>query len=445
MIRFGLKQEQALKLTMTPELRQAIQILQYSSADLMSYLREQANENPVIDLQEYDISISGASSRREQTRDEYSKSKSANPVDTLDWIAEPPDTLYEHLKAQLGLVRGLTGTRRKTALYLIGNLDEKGYLETDAREAAGLLGIPVGEVLDTLTLVQSFEPAGIAARSLEECLLLQLRRSGEEDPLAVSMVQLHLTDLSCNRLQKMSDSLGASIAEIQETADRIRRLNPSPGSVFAHNEHRYIIADITVEKSDDGYLVRLSDIGSPQVSVNPYYRQMLRELPNQEEARQFIHDKFNTASWLIKSLEQRRQTLTRVAEAIVEMQRDFFDEGIQGLKPLTQKEIAEKTGLHESTISRAVSNKYMQTPRGLFELKYFFTSALAAADGESASSESVKRLIKQLIDAEDKRKPLADQTIAELLAKEGLEISRRTVAKYREEMRILSSAKRKRF
>lgn len=445
MIRFGLKQEQTLKLTMTPELRQAIQILQYSSADLMSYLREQANENPVIDLKEYDLSMSGASSGQERTGIDYSNSKSANSVDLLDWIAEPADTLYKHLQAQLGLVRGLTGIRRKTALYLIGNLDEKGYLETDAPEAARVLGIPAQEVLDTLALIQSFEPAGVAARSLEECLLLQLRRSGQDDPLAVAIVQRHLNDLACNRLQKMSDTLGASVAVIQETADKIRRLNPSPGAAFALNEQQYIVADLTVEQTDSGYAVRLSDIGAPQVAVNPYYRQMLRNLPQQEETRQFIHDKYTTANWLMKSLEQRRQTLTRVAEAIVDMQRDFFDEGIHGLKPLTQKEIAERTGLHESTVSRAVSNKYMQTPRGLFELKYFFTSALASADGESASSESAKRRIKQLIDDEDKRKPLADQTIAELLAREGLEISRRTVAKYREEMRIPSSAKRKRF
>ncbi|NJJ40268.1 RNA polymerase factor sigma-54 [Paenibacillus apii] len=445
MIRFGLKQEQTLKLTMTPELRQAIQILQYSSADLMSYLREQANENPVIDLKEYDLSMSGASSGQERTGKDYSKSKSENSVDLLEWIAEPADTLYKHLQAQMGLVRGLTGIRRKTALYLIGNLNEKGYLETDAPEAARVLGIPAHEVLDTLALLQSFEPAGIAARSLEECLLLQLRRSGQDDPLAVAIVQRHLNDLACNRLQKMSDALGASIPVIQETADKIRRLNPSPGAAFALNEQQYIVADITVEQTGSGYAVHLSDIGAPQVAVNPHYRQMLRNLPQQEETRQFIHDKYTTANWLMKSLEQRRQTLTRVAEAIVDMQRDFFDEGIHGLKPLTQKEIAERTGLHESTVSRAVSNKYMQTPRGLFELKYFFTSALASADGESASSESVKRRIKQLIDDEDKRKPLADQTIAELLAREGLEISRRTVAKYREEMRISSSAKRKRF
>ncbi|GGF86338.1 RNA polymerase sigma-54 factor [Paenibacillus albidus] len=439
MNQFGLKQEQRLKLTMTPELRQAIQILQYSSEELMSYLREQAKENPVIDLQEYDIYIAGESR-------ENLKSKSANTEEMLDWVAKPSDTLYEHLKSQLGLVCGLTCMQRKTALYLIGNLDEKGYLAMDALEVAGLIGVNLAEVLAMLALVQGFEPAGIAARNLEECILLQLRRSGEEDELAIAVVQRHLAGLAANRLQRIADALGAGISEVQQVSDRIRRLNPFPGAAFTHNEHRYIRADITVEQSSSGeYRVRLSDIGSPQVAVNPYYRQMLRALPEQEEARQFIHDKYSTACWLIKSLEQRRQTLTRVAEAIVTMQHDFFDGGIHGLQPLTQKEIAESTGLHESTISRAVNNKYMQTPRGLFELKYFFTSALAAANGETASSESAKKRIRQLIDEEDKRKPLADQTIAEMLAQEGLEISRRTVAKYREEMRCLSSAKRKRF
>ncbi|WP_068620173.1 RNA polymerase factor sigma-54 [Paenibacillus tuaregi] len=439
MNQFSLKQEQKLKLTMTPELRQAIQILQYSSEELISYLREQTNENPVIDLQEYYIYIDGESWGN-------LKPKRANTKEMLDWVAKPSNTLYEHLKSQLGLVCGLTCIQRKTALYLIGNLDEKGYLATDPLEVAGLIGVNLAEVLAMLALVQSFEPAGIAARNLEECILLQLQRSGTVDELAIAMAQRHLADLAANRLQRIADALGADISEVQQISDRIRRLNPFPGAAFTQDEYRYIIADITVERSSSGeYRVRLSDIGSPQVSVNPYYRQMLQALPKQEEARQFIHAKYSNACWLIKSLEQRRQTLTRVAEAIVAMQHDFFDGGIHGLKPLTQKEIAESTGLHESTISRAVNNKYMQTPRGLFELKYFFTSALATANGETSSSESAKKRIRQVIDEEDKRKPLADQTIAEMLAKEGLEISRRTVAKYREEMRYLSSAKRKRF
>ncbi|QWU17955.1 RNA polymerase, sigma 54 subunit, RpoN/SigL [Paenibacillus sophorae] len=456
MIQFGLKQEQTLKLAMTPELRQAIQMLQYSSVELLSYLREQANDNPVIDLQETDLTIGIGSEPSaaqkdwkdyddNRSGDGYAHSSTTQAFDLLAAMANPADTLYEHLKRQLGLVRGLTESEYRRALYLIGNLDEKGYLELDMKSDARLSGASPDEAEKMLALIQRFDPAGVAARSLEECLLLQLRRDGSGEGPIFRVVERHLGDLAANRLQKIADALGTGIQEVQRIADSIRRLNPRPGASFAGQERQSVIADITVEKIGGEYTVFVNETGAPRVSINAYYNRLLREQPNRDEACQYIHDRMAAASWLIKSLEQRRTTLLRVSRAVVEMQRDFFEHGIHGLKPLTQKEIAETTGLHESTISRAVGNKYMQTPRGLFELKYFFTSSLASADGDAASSESVKLRIKVMIDGEDKRKPLSDQAITELLTQEGLELSRRTVAKYREEMRILSSAKRKRF
>ncbi|MCC3379069.1 RNA polymerase factor sigma-54 [Paenibacillus farraposensis] len=439
MIRYGLQQEQAFRLVMTPELRQAITILQYSSADLMSYLHEQADENPIIDLTEIDMSI-----ERINNEEEHSPRKNDNPVDILDFVSNPADNLYRHLKAQLGMVRGLSKLQQMIAMFLIGNLNDKGYLELEVNTVAGILGVPTEEVENILALIQGFEPAGIAARSLEECLLLQLRYAGNDDVYLEEVVRHHMVNLSCNRIQKIADALGIDIREAQQITNQIRKLNPCPGAAFAPCEHQYHIADISVEKSKNDYIATVNDITVPRVGINPFYQRMLREQGMGKE-KQFLHEKMNTALWLIHSLEQRRLTLMRVAQAIVDRQQEFFEHGVHYLKPMTQKEVAEITGLHESTISRAVSNKYIQTPRGLFELKYFFTSALGSKDGDATSSESAKMRIKQIIDDEEKRKPFSDQAITELLAKEGLELSRRTVAKYREELGYLSSGKRKIF
>lgn len=436
-MRYGLQQEQTFRLAMTPELRQAITILQYSSVDLMSYLHEQANENPIIDLAEIDMSI-----ERINTEEEYSLRKNDNPVDLLDFVSNPADNLYRHLKAQLGMVRGLSKLQQMIGMFLIGNLNEKGYLELDVNTAAGILDVPTDEVENILALIQGFEPAGIAACSLEECLLLQLRYAGNDDVYLEEIVRHHMVNLSCNRIQKIADALGIDIHMVQQMTDQIRKLNPCPGAAFAPYERQYHIADISVEKSKNDYVVTVNDITVPRVGINPFYQSMLRK-PAMEEEKRFLREKMNTALWLIHSLEQRRLTLMRVAQAIVDRQREFFEHGVYHLKSMTQKEIAGITGLHESTISRAVSNKYMQTPRGLFELKYFFTSALGSKDGDATSSESAKMRIKQIIDSEEKQKPFSDQAITERMAKEGLELSRRTVAKYREELGYLSSARRK--
>ncbi|NGQ95090.1 RNA polymerase factor sigma-54 [Brevibacillus sp. SYP-B805] len=455
----GLYQEQTLKLVMTPELRQAITILQYSTADLISYLQEQANENPVIELQEISAAADLAAAKAERpapevdwkelignrATGEYSVAKNENTYNPIDHAHKSGSTLYEHLESQLGLVKGLTDGQRKIALYLIGNLDEKGYLEISLEEVAHRMGAALDEVEDMLTVIQHFDPVGVGARSLEECLLLQLQHEGLDDEKVVRVVRDHLADLANNRFQRIAEKLSCSIQEVQEIADRVRSLNPRPGASFSHGETRYVIPDVTVEKVGGEYIVLVNDISAPRLVINRFYEKMLKEQKSQDEARQFIHEKLNAALWLAKSLEQRRLTLMRVTQAIVEVQRDFFEHGVHFLKPMTQKEIAERVNLHESTISRATSNKYVQTPRGIFELKYFFTSALATASGEAASSESVKKRIKAIIDGEDRKRPLSDQAITEMLMKEGIEISRRTVAKYREEMLIPSSAKRKRF
>ncbi|ATF15845.1 RNA polymerase sigma-54 factor [Brevibacillus brevis X23] len=452
----GLFQEQTLKLVMTPELRQAITILQYSAIDLISYLQDQANENPVFDLE---VAGEVASEKAEKpapeidwkeivgnrATGEYGSLKNESTYNPLDYVQQGAETLYEHLERQLGYVKGFSSLQKQIALFLIGNLDEKGYLEITLEEASTRLGAEMLEIEDVLSVLQHFDPVGVASRSLEECLLLQLEHLALDDEKIVQVVRNHLQDLADNRYQRIADKIGCTPQEVQAMADLIRTLNPRPGAAFSAVDTRYVIPDVTVEKVGNDYVVLVNDVAAPRLKINSFYEKMLSQQKSQDEAKQFIHDKLNAAMWLAKSLEQRRLTLMRVTQAILDMQREFFDRGIHYLKPMTQKEIAERVSLHESTISRATSNKYVQTPRGIFELKYFFTSALSTSSGEVTSSESVKRRIKALIEQEDRKSPLSDQKLGEMLLTEGIEISRRTVAKYREEMLIPSSAKRKRF
>lgn len=346
---------------------------------------------------------------------------------------------------QLRYLSHISVEEKRIASYLIGNLNESGYLDIPLHEAAENLGVPEEKVEHGLRLVQSLDPAGVGARELRECLTLQLKRMGEADPLVYRVVQDHLEDLAANRCQKVAAQLQVDPTMVQMIFDMIRLLDPKPGSQFHHDQPRFIIPDVTVERVEGEYVVLVNDQATPRLSINGYYEKLIRSRQEQDDAKQFIHDKLNAAMWLIRSLEQRRMTLYRVMEAVVQAQRDFFDHGLTRLRPLTLREIAERLDLHESTISRATNNKYVQTPRGIFELKYFFTSGVGMEDGGSASSESVKLMIKNLIEEEDKKKPLSDQILAEKLKKEGISISRRTVAKYREEIRIPSSAKRKRL
>ncbi|MGC5326941.1 RNA polymerase factor sigma-54 [Brevibacillus sp. SYSU BS000544] len=456
---FGLYQEQTLKLVMTPELRQAITILQYSATDLLSYLQEQAAENPVIELHEVSATAERLEQKRpterveidwkeiaqNQDRSDYSVNKNESTYNPLDYVQASDKTLYDYLTSQLGFTKGLTSSQKQMGLFLIGNINEKGYLEVSLEEASQRLGVSILELEPVLTIIQRFDPVGVGARNLEECLVLQLQYEGYNDEHTIAVVLDHLQDLANNRFSRIAEKLQITVQQVQEIADVVKTLNPRPGAAYGAGETRYIVPDVAVEKISGEYVVFVNDVSTPRLSINRFYEKMLKENKTQEEAKQFIHDKLNAAIWLAKSLEQRRLTLLKVTQAIVEMQREFFDRGVHYLKPMTQKEIAEKVNLHESTVSRATSNKYVQTPRGVFELKYFFTSALTTASGESASSESVKKRIKALIDAEDRKQPLSDQKLSELLDKEGIEISRRTVAKYREEMMIASSAKRKRY
>jgi RNA polymerase sigma-54 factor len=461
-LHYGIHQIRTQKLVMTPELRTAITLLQFSSLELTDYLYQQANENPLIEIREAENTNGEVTEQGSKQHDgvggidwqgyvrdhfsnrvhsSYMNREAENTIERISGYQ--PLTLEQHLLDQLCYIDNVDTVIKKIASFIIGNLNEQGYLEISALEAAQILGIPVARVESALKLVQSLDPAGVGARNLCECLKIQLDRSGEIDPLVYHIVQNHIEDLAYNRYQKVATYLQVSGEKVKACFKKIKFLDPKPGSRFYHEPPHFITSDIKVEQFKGEYVVILNDQVIPRLSINRYYEQMLNSRQEKSEVNQFIYDKLNAAMWLIRSLEQRNNTLYKVMESIVQKQRDFFEYGVSHLRPLTLKQIAEVVHVHESTVSRVTNNKYVQTPRGLFELKFFFTSGVSNGEEDQVSSQCVKMKIKGLIEGEDKTQPLSDQEIAQKLNVEGIMISRRTIAKYREEIRIPSSSKRR--
>jgi RNA polymerase sigma-54 factor len=293
-------------------------------------------------------------------------------------------------------------------------------------------------------MVQSFDPIGVAARDLQESLLLQLRHLGLENTPAEKIVTEHLRALQNHQIPEISRKLGLSIDDLKEHIEVIRHLDPKPGSRFNPSQSQYVTPDVYVEKIDDEYVVWLNEDGLPQMRISPTYRRLLdKGTEHGEETRAYVRDKFNAARWLIKSVQQRQNTIYKVARSIVNFQREFLDHGIEHLRPLVLRDVANDIGMHESTVSRVVTNKYMHTPQGVFEMKFFFHSGISSSYGESVSSVTIKQRIKKIIESEDQRKPLSDSKIVSILQREGLVLARRTIAKYREELKIPTSNQRK--
>jgi RNA polymerase sigma-54 factor len=303
---------------------------------------------------------------------------------------------------------------------------------------------PVEEVERVLKMVQGFDPIGVAARDLQESLLLQLRHLGLENTPAEKIVTEHLRALQNHQIPEISRKLGLSIDDLKEHIEVIRHLDPKPGSRFNPSQSQYVTPDVYVEKIDDEYVVWLNEDGLPQMRISPTYRRLLdKGTEHGEETRAYVRDKFNAARWLIKSVQQRQNTIYKVARSIVNFQREFLDHGIEHLRPLVLRDVANDIGMHESTVSRVVTNKYMHTPQGVFEMKFFFHSGISSSYGESVSSVTIKQRIKKIIESEDQRKPLSDSKIVSILQREGLVLARRTIAKYREELKIPTSNQRK--
>ncbi|MDD5559672.1 RNA polymerase factor sigma-54 [Candidatus Methylomirabilis sp.] len=462
---------QAQKMVMTPMLQQAINLLQLSRLELLQAVRQEVEENPVLEetieeteelddvpalksvVEEPTIERNGEGQVAEidwesylQDASDYRPSIQYESVDRFDSesMLTRPGSLQDHLLFQLHLTVRDQELLRLGCL-IAGELDDNGYLRSSIEELASLAGASVESMESALRLVQGFDPAGVGARDLQECLLIQLRTRPEGHALAEAIVGNHLHDLERHRFGKIAAALGVSLSEVQEAVTLIASLEPKPGKNYSSEEPQYITPDVYILKVDGRLVVALNEDGLPRLRVSRYYRQILsKQALAPREARGYVEEKMRSALWFIRSIEQRKRTLIKVTESLVKYQRDFFEFGISHLKPLTLREVADDISMHESTISRVTTNKHVQTPQGLFGLKYFFHRGVSSTVGEAVSSRRVKDMVRRYLTEEDSHKPLSDQKIVEILARvHGVEIARRTVAKYRGQLKIPSSNQRR--
>lgn len=465
------------QLVMTPQLQQAIKLLQMSRMELTETITEEMETNPAL---EEAVGQNGTSEEDVAEGNEKEQSKEDTTVDVatadvaeseINWdqyidsysasdykvrnydredlpsyenIVKVKDTLSDHLMWQLQ-VSNLTEGERVVAEFMIGNIDDDGYLKISIDELANTLSVEAEYAEDVLLVVQAFDPLGIASRDLKECLLAQAKYLGFEDGLVVEIIQNHLLDIESRRLPVIAKSTKSSMGEVIAAVKVITAMEPRPGRPFAEDTAQYITPDLYVHKVDDEYVITQNDDGIPKLRVSNYYREVLEKGMDKGAAKEYVQDKVRSALWLIKSIQQRMRTIYKVMESILKFQRDFFDQGVESLKPLVLRDVADDIGMHESTISRVTNNKFVQTPQGIFELKFFFNSGISRYGGAAIASESVKEKIRQLILVENVKKPLSDQAIVELLKKSDVNIARRTVTKYREMLGIASSSKRKKL
>ncbi|MDJ0868100.1 MAG: RNA polymerase factor sigma-54 [Myxococcota bacterium] len=472
------------QLVMTPQLQQAIKLLQLSSLELADVVNQELQENPVLEetLETEEELPREVQAESEQPQTELAEAQSEVPenreasdtekIADIDWQsyaeAYPQtgfqgegredderrsfeatltrrETLAEHLEWQIQL-SSFEEAERQAAQWIVGNLDEHGYLRADLEEIAKRSGVPLETVEATLGKIQQLDPTGVGARDLRECLLLQIDALEIADPLVRVLVDEHIDALQRRDFRGISRTLGITVEEVGAAADVIGRLEPRPGRPFGGEDPVYIVPDIYVHKVGDEFHVVLNEDGLPKLKINALYRDVLARGGEgvAKDTRDYVQDKVRAAMWLIKSIHQRQRTIYKVMQSIIKHQREFFERGVQHLRPLNLRDVAEDIGMHESTVSRVTTNKYAHTPQGIFELKFFFNSSINRVQGDAIASESVKEKIRRIISAEDPRRPLSDQRIAEMLRSGNIDIARRTVTKYREAMNILSSTKRRR-
>jgi RNA polymerase sigma-54 factor len=460
------------KLILTPSLQQAIKLLPMTTLELADLLNQEMVENPLLeevpteDLQPPEVTQ--ATEQAEKKADE--KGDTWDDADYEYFFGEylddgyrprqpqevkelPPientlsskSSLADHLMWQLNLNLHTTEEGvRDVGAAIIGNIDEDGYLVASLDEIASLGGWEIGLVERALEHVQSFDPIGVGARDLQECLLLQLRHCGLAGSPAETLVRDHLRLLQNHRIPELARLMGLEPEEIKAHIELIKHLDPKPGARFSPTDSQYVIPDVYIVKTEEGYKPMLNEDGLPQLRISPVYRRLLdKGGETTDETRAYVKDKFRSALWLLKSVDQRQKTIIKVATSIINFQRDFLDRGIEHLRPLVLRDVASDIGMHESTVSRVVNNKYMHTPQGVYEMKYFFHSGISSSYGESVSSVAIKQRIRKIIEAEDQRRPLSDSKIMNMLQKEGLVLARRTIAKYREELKISTSNQRK--
>ncbi|MBS1984241.1 MAG: RNA polymerase factor sigma-54 [Bdellovibrionales bacterium] len=476
----GLKQQMkmGLGMTMTPQLQQAIKILQMSVMELQQEVTQALVENPVL---EEDFEEAGAPEEIPELKSEIdsdervadqkaldesptedpdiqsfmdasqvggsylsTRNMNSDEIPTFDQILSRPTTLADHLLWQL---RMSVQDERSLEIGedIIGNLNEDGYLMVLVDEIAERAKVDRSEVEAVLYRIQRFDPPGVGARDLQECLLIQAEILEEDDEIEI-IIEKHMAELETKNYPAIARAVGIPLDRVVELCRVIHGMEPKPGRGYVTSEAQYITPDIYVLKVGEEYMIVLNEDGIPRLKISKDYQTQVSEGEVKGEAKAYLKDKLKGAFWLIKSILQRQRTIYRVTEAVVRRQRDFFDRGPHYLKPMVLRDIADELGLHESTISRVTTNKYMHTPHGIYELKYFFNSGISRGDGgDDIASESVKQKIKELVDAEDTKNPLSDQQLASLLAEAKIQIARRTVAKYREQLGILPSNKRKKY
>lgn len=492
----ALEIKQSLKLSqqlvMTPQLQQAIKLLQLNRMELAEVVNQELIENPI--LEEIAESAEGENAaapdgqveeagdpEAEQRRDEesflkptpkeeqlvtgkddfnwesyveeFNSSSSSAPsmreindeLPSFENVLTKTSTLEDHLTWQLSMA-ALTDEERKLGELIVGNLSDDGYLNANLDDLAREAKMELEDAEEILKIVQNFDPVGVASRNLQECLMIQAKFMTPRQPLVEKIIENHLGELERKNYQAVAKTLNIPLDKVIEATKLILEFEPKPGRSFNSGDTQYITPDIYVYKVGDEFMIVLNEDGMPKLRISPYYKNILAsaQKDSNKVTKEYVQEKLRSAVWLIRSIHNRQKTIYKVTEAIVRRQRDFFEKGVQLLKPMILKDVANDIGMHESTISRVTTNKFVHTPVGIFELKYFFNSSINSADGsDSLASEAVKEKIRQMVSKEDAKNPLSDQKIVELLRVENIEIARRTVAKYRDMLGILSSGKRK--
>lgn len=440
---------QNLGLKMTQEMQQSLQVLQMSAVELQACLAEKVSENPLLNIEYQDYQAGFKKMEKMVLVKNQSASSSPPKYKNEDYIdAQRPleqdiVDIEKYLMEQIPFNNDLSATERKMLLYCINNLNESGYLDVSLEDVADKFDAAIESAEGALQLLQTFEPVGIGARNLKECLLIQVSQSYSKCSLPYQIVDQYLDDLAEGALKKIAGFCGKPKTEIQDAVDYIRSLKPKPLQQIVHQAVEYIIPDIIVNELGEEWIVSVNRRHIPTISINEYYSQMIKECDPQ--TKEYLQANLKDASILIQGLEQRDKTLYRLARLLVEVQGEFFEKGMTALKPMRLKDAAELLEVHESTISRAIKNKYIQTPCGIFGIQTLFTKGLLNAEGEIDSTFHIKARIKDIIQSENSKKPYSDQNLVALLNKENIKISRRTVAKYREEMMISNSTKRIRY
>jgi RNA polymerase sigma-54 factor len=464
----GMHQVQNLSMqqVLAPQLQQSLQILQVPMLELRNLIQQEIQTNPVIEEEITEPSIEDRQKEQEEFREEFERLAKLDE-EWRDYMAQNStysgrsqeeeerrqfffdsivshETLQQHLLEQVNS-GDMGDSDRKIAELIIGNIDDVGFLQSGVDEIAQNTGVEAEDLQRVLSHIQTFHPVGVGARDLRECLLIQLKRLGKEGSLEYKIVANHLEDLGKRRFPEVARRLGTTVEQIQKCANFIATLDPKPGQIFTPDPNNYVLPDVNVERIGTDYQITLNGDQIPHLRISNTYKDLMAQDGNGNEVKDYIRDKIRSGKFLIKSIHQRQQTISNIAHEIVARQKEFLEKGSSALRPMTMVQIADAVGVHETTVSRAISGKYIATPQGVFEMKYFFTPGYQTAGGENMSNTSVKEAIAELVKNEDSKRPLSDKEIVEILSARGIPIARRTVAKYRTELNILPSNMRKQF